>query len=146
MRSRGFTMMEVLIAAVIMLVVGGVAIVFLLNHIDRSIVAGAMEDYHNIKAALVSAMTDGTLADADNDGDYIDDLIANNKLSHEPTVIPDATYHALKSEVIDGVEVFYIAVECDDGADHCYRIVEKLDEEVDGGDGPNAGQIQWVDS
>lgn len=139
---RGISILEAVVGVMVMLVVGTVAAVMVLSHLKDSQVATTLEDLVAVRDAIVSAATDDQLVDADNDNDYLDDLIEQGRISKELTVIPGASYQVLQSASSDGVTIYYLSIEC--STDRCREIIQELDEKVDNGDGPASGSIQWT--
>lgn len=141
--EKGFTLIEVVVAAVLVLMAGAIVIPMLLGHIDRNRMATINADVMAISAAVkAAALRDGGIEDVNGDGNLMAGLIAKNYLDREPLSIKGATW-ALKSAFdAQGRTLFYLDIECSDAK--CEELADRLDKHIDDGQGPNAGNIQWA--
>jgi len=144
-REKGVTLLSLVIAIFILILIIGVAVAILHHYIHRGKVGAVARDVTSIRTAVNSAMVKGDLRDDNENGDYLDDLIQKGYLSKAPSVIPGARYLLLQAYTDDtsGVTVYYLKIECSD--EECEKVFRDLDKEVDQGDGPTAGSIQWVE-
>ncbi len=144
MKERGgFTLLEVVVAVVVMLLVGAAVAAMLLKQVNRGRTSAAAYDIISIRTAITSAAARGDLKDSNGDGNYLDDLIRKGYLTKSPTVIPGATYQVLKSATENGTTIYYLEITCNNTV--CERTIKELDKEIDGGDGPDNGTVQWVE-
>lgn len=139
----GISLLEAVIACAILVVCLGAVGLILLRNIDESRQSGALNDINAISLAIKSADLSGDLIDTNRDGDYFDDLMQKQYLTKVPSILPGASYRVLGSLTDSGVVVYYVSVEC--SGDSCLRVVKALDQKIDLGDGPSAGQIQWIE-
>ena len=113
-RSKGFTLIELVVAIGIMLVLAAVATPFLLGHIKDAKISSMNEQFLNIESAFNSYYLkhNGILVDSDNDSDYLDEMINDGWLSSSPSGKNDLTWLVKKFEdAATGKIAYYIRVE-----------------------------------
>ena len=143
-RKAGFTLLEVVVAVVVILLVGAAVAGILIRQVNRAKAGATAYDVISIRTAVASAMARGDLVDANHDGNYLDDLLKKGYLNKAPSVIPGASYQVLKATKSNGTELYYLEIECTN--EECVKTLKALDEEIDGGDGPDNGTVQWVET
>lgn len=110
-----------------------------MSHLREFKVAAASESIAAIRTAITSAEVDGGLSDLGGDGDYLDDLVAREKLDKNYIGIPGSNT-ALKKTVENDTVVYCRSIQC--LTDECRKVVSELDSEFDNSDGPATGAAQ----
>jgi len=147
-KRGGFTLLELVVAIAIVLLIGAAVSPILLAHLKDAKVASLNENLVNMKAAFESWYTKeaGVIKDANNDGNYLDDMVNAGWLNREPTD-PNFQFAIKKYTDTNGKVAYYIDLTPQTGAEStAYEIITKLDEKIDGGNGDADGVLQYTAS
>ncbi|AJF08110.1 prepilin-type N-terminal cleavage/methylation domain-containing protein [Geoalkalibacter subterraneus] len=142
--EKGFTLIEMVIAAVLVLMAGAVVTPMLLGYVDDQKVASLNETLINTRAAFEAFYTDnlGVLAEPV-DGDYFPDLVDAGFMSRVPqTEGVEYEINLDDSTTNSGTAFFVKGTFAPNDAQVIDRLT-RLDERIDGDSGESAGILQW---
>ena len=141
MNTKGISILEIAVGIMLIMIVAVVTGPILIRYIDQSHVAAATSDVVSLRDALHSSLARQDIDDENGDSDLIDDLIKRGYLDKEPDSIPGSEW-SLRAVKVGSVSVFYVEIRC--SSDLCRERIAALDQNLDNGDGPSTGLVQWT--